>query len=116
MIHLYYGEDRATSEKNAKKILGDSYETIDAENIEVGDLPTLFLGTSLFDTDTRKILVKSIAEKKELFDELEKYLDTPHEIVILETKIDGKWGSLNNLKKAKNIELIESKLKLKLLR
>ncbi len=111
MIHLYYGEDRDTSEKNAKKILGEKYEVIDAENLLVTDLPTLFLGTSLFEEGNRKILIKGLAERKELFDELIKYLETPHEIVVLETKIDGKWGSLKELKKATNIDLSENKFK-----
>lgn len=111
MIHIFYGEDRLTSEKNAKNLLGDSYETIDAENLNVNDLPTLFLGTSLFDAETRKILIRGLAEKKELFSELEKYLDTPHEIVVLETEIDGKWTSLKNLKKAKNVDVVENKFK-----
>ena len=111
MIHLYYGEDRLTSEENAKKVLGDNYEVIDVENLELQDLPTLFLGTSLFETENRRILIKGLAEKKEYFDELIKYLDTPHEVVVLETKIDGKWGSLKELKKAENIDLVENKFK-----
>jgi hypothetical protein len=109
MIHIYYGDNRAVSDKNAKKILGENYETIDAENLEISDLPTLFLGTSLFETESRKILIRGLAEKKELFDELSKYLETPHEIVILETKIDGKWASFKELKKAKNIDIVENK-------
>lgn len=109
MIHLYYGEDRLKSETEAKKVLGEDYETIDAENLEINDLPTIFLGTSLFDPDSRKILIKSLAEKKELFDELEKYLETPHEIVILENKINGNWATLKNLKKSDKIDLKEHK-------
>lgn len=110
MLHIYYGDDRAKSEQQAKQVLGASYETIDTENLGISDLPTIFLGTSLFDSGNRKILLKSLADKKELFDELEKYLDTPHEIVILETKIDGKWGGFKNLKKAQNIEIVENKI------
>lgn len=110
MIHLYYGEDRLKSEEMAKNVLGLDYENIDAENLNVEDLPTIFLGTSLFDTGTRKILIKGLAERKELFEEIEKYLDTPHEIVILENKINGNWAGLKNLKKAKNIDLVENKI------
>lgn len=109
MIHIYYGENRALSDKNAKKVLGEKYETIDAENLEVSDLPTLFLGTSLFETESRKILIRGLAEKKELFDELQKYLETPHEVVVLETKIDGKWTSLKELKKCENVDVVENK-------
>ena len=110
MIHLYFGEDRLKSEEMAKKILGSNYENIDAENLEIEDLPTLFLGTSLFDSGERKILIKGLGERKELFEEIEKYLDTPHEIVILENKINGNWTGLKNLKKAKNIDLVENKI------
>ena len=110
MIHLYYGEDRLKSEQDAKKILGENYEVIDADNLEISDLPTIFMGTSLFDTDARKIMIKGLAEKKEMFEEIEKYLDTPHEIVILENKISGTWTSLKNLKKSDKIDLKENKV------
>ena len=110
MIHLYYGEDRLKSEQDAKKILGEDYEVIDADNLEISDLPTIFMWTSLFDTDARKIMIKGLAEKKELFEEIEKYLDTPHEIVILENKISGTWTSLKNLKKCDKIDLKENKV------
>lgn len=110
MLHIYYGDDRAKSEALAKKTLGQNYEVVDAEGLELTDLPTIFMGTSLFDTGSRKILLKGLAEQKALFDELEKYLDTPHEIVILETKIDGKWGSFKQLKKADHIEIVENKI------
>ena len=110
MLHIYYGDDRTKSDAAAKKVLGQNYEIIDAENLGLSDLPTIFMGASLFEADSRKILLKGLADKKELFDELEKYLDTPHEIVILETKIDGKWSSLKNLKKAKNIDIVENKI------
>jgi hypothetical protein len=110
MLHIYYGDDRTKSDAAAKKVLGQNYEIIDAENLELSDLPTIFMGASLFEADSRKILLKGLADKKELFDELEKYLNTPHEIVILETKIDGKWGSFKNLKKAQNIDIVENKI------
>lgn len=110
MIHLYYGEDRFKSETMAKKVLGETYENIDAENLKLEDLPTIFLGASLFDAGSRKILIKGLGERKELFEEIEKYLETPHEIVILENKINGNWAGLKNLKKAKNIDLVENKI------
>lgn len=109
MIHLYYGEDRLTSEKAAKAILGEEYETIDTTDLSVNDLPTILLGTSLFDTENRKILVKGLGENKELFSELIKYLDTPHEVVILENKIPGTWTALKELKKSSKIDLKENK-------
>jgi hypothetical protein len=112
MIHLFYGEDRLKSEADAKRVLGDEYEVIDADNLEIADLPTIFMGASLFDTDARKILIKGLGETKALFDEIEKYLDTPHEIVILENKISGTWSSLKNLKKSDKIDLKENKFEI----
>ncbi|MBQ2638993.1 hypothetical protein IJF91_02935 [Candidatus Saccharibacteria bacterium] len=109
MIHLFYGEDRLSAEKQAKKVLGEHYENIDAENLKIEDLPTLFLGTSLFD-ETRKVLIKGLSEQKSLFEELEKYLETPHEIVVLENKINGNWTSLKSLKKSPEVDLKEFKL------
>lgn len=108
MIHIFYGEDRLKAEATAKEILGENYEVIDAENLKLNDLPTIFLGTSLFE-ENRKILIKGLAESKELFDELEKYLETSHEIVILEDKINGTWTSFKNLKKSKSVDLREFK-------
>ena len=107
MIHIYYGENREAAEKSAKQLLGNNFEIIDAENLEKSDLPNLFMGVSLFSENGRKILLKGLAEKKELFDELDKYLDTPHEIIILEKKIDGKWTSFKDLKKNKKINIKE---------
>lgn len=108
MIHIFYGEDRLAAEKKAKALLGPNCEIIDAENLEKNDLPTIFLGTSLFESE-RKILIKGIAEKSELFNEVEKYLETSHEIVILEDKISGNLTSFKNLKKSKNIDIKEFK-------
>ena len=109
MLHIFYGEDRQKSDEEAKKILGKNYENIDAENLEISDLPTIFLGTSLFES-SRKILIKGLADRKDFFDELEKYVDTPHEIVVFETKINGNWTSFKKLKKNKNVDIKEHKL------
>ena len=109
MIHLFYGDDRLSAEREAKRVLGSEYENIDAENLSLQDLPTLFLGTSLFE-ENRKVLIKGLSERKELFDEVEKYLETPHEIVILENKINGNLASFKALKKANGIEIREFKL------
>ena len=108
MIHIFYGEDRLESEKAAKKILGQDYEVIDALTLDPSSLPTLFLGASLFE-ENRKILIKSLFEKKELYNELEKYLKTPHEIVILEDKLSGTLSVVKNLKKSTEVEMKEFK-------
>ena len=108
MIHIYYGDDRLKSEENARKVLGEKYEVIDAATLEAKDLPTLFLGASLFETE-RKILIKGLFDKKELYTELEKYIKTPHEIVILEDKVPGTLAVVKALKKTNEVELLEFK-------
>ena len=108
MIHIFYGDDRLKSEDAAKRVLGENYEVVDASLLEVKDLPTLFLGASLFET-SRKILIKSLFDKKELSNELEKYIATPHEIVILEDKLPGTLAVVKALKKSTAVELLEFK-------
>ncbi|MBB1524623.1 hypothetical protein HG470_002510 [Candidatus Saccharibacteria bacterium] len=87
MIYLIDGDDRKKAESKAKDFLGENYEVIDAESLEKADLVSIFQGTTLF-SETRKILIKDLGTKKELFAELLKYLETEHRIVILEQKID----------------------------
>ena len=112
MIHIFYGDDRVKSDEEAKNVLGETYEVVDAENLEIADLPTIFLGTSLFETQ-RKISIKGLADRKELFDEVEKYVETPHEIVIIETKINGNLASFKNLKKLETVDIKEHKIETK---
>lgn len=87
MIYLIDGDDHQKAESKAKDFLGENYEVIDAESLEKADLVSIFQGTTLF-SETRKILIKDLGAKKELFAELPKYLETEHRIVILEQKID----------------------------
>lgn len=87
MIYLIDGDDRKKAESKAKDFLGENYEVVDAESLEKADLVSIFQGTTLF-SETRKILIKDLGAKKELFAELLKYLETEHKIVILEQKID----------------------------
>ena len=87
MIYLIDGDDRQKAESKAKDFLGENYEVVDAESLEKADLVSIFQGTTLF-SETRKILIKDLGAKKELFAELPKYLETEHRIVILEQKID----------------------------
>ena len=87
MIYLIDGDDRKKAKSKAKDFLGEDYEVIDAESLEKADLVSIFQGTTLF-SETRKILIKDLGAKKELFAELLKYLETEHRIVILEQKID----------------------------
>ena len=87
MIYLIDGDDRKKAETAAKRFLGENFEVIDADILEKSDLVSIFQGTTLF-SETRKILIKDLSLRKDLFLELPKYLGTEHEIVILEQKID----------------------------
>lgn len=87
MIYLIDGDDRKKAETAAKRFLGENFEVIDADILEKSDLVSIFQGTTLF-SETRKILIKDLSLRKDLFLELPKYLETEHRIVILEQKID----------------------------
>ena len=87
MIYIIYGDDRLRAEKEMRKILGEDYEVFDGAEILAHDLPSIFMGTSLF-ADTRKILIKNLSENTANFEKLSEYLKTPHEVVIWEEKID----------------------------
>lgn len=108
MIHIFYGNDRLKSEATAKKILGEPYEVVDATTLEPKDIPSLFLGVSLFE-EKRNILIKDLFSRKELYEDLEKYLKTPHEIVILEDKLTGTLTVVKNLKKSSEVDMKEFK-------
>ena len=82
MIRLFYGDDRIRANQEIQKILGTDYEVVEGEEISLTDLPTIFLGASLLNP-TRKILIRDLTPNKAAFDELPKYLNSPHEIVVL---------------------------------
>ena len=107
MIRVFYGDDRVRANREIKKILGDEYEVVDGAELQLFELASLFLGNSLFD-EKRRILVRDIAVNKVSSENLLKYLETPHEIVILELKVNKNsvfYKSLN-----KKVEFKEFKL------
>lgn len=107
MIRVFYGEDRKRAKNMADKILGDNYEVIEAENLLPNDMPSLFLGVSLF-AETRAILIKDLSLNTDCWAELPKYVsDTTHNIVILETKVDKRSSCYKALSKDKNVEFKE---------
>ena len=89
MIQVFSGSDRAKIDTEVKKFLGKDYEVFDSENLKPEDIINIFVGTSLF-ADKRKILIKDLAELNsesiDIYEEVSKYVDTPHDIVIWETK------------------------------
>lgn len=88
MLSVFSGENRLEAEKAVKRALGTDYEVFEGENLTVADLPSIFLGTSLFGTEKRQILLKELSENKEVWEKIPDYLATEHDIVIWESKID----------------------------
>ena len=97
MIKVFYGDDRVRAGQEIKRLLGSDHETIDGETITPADLPTIFYGTSLL-TNSRHILIRDLTANKPVYEQLEKYLDTPHNIILLETKLDKRTATYKALK------------------
>ena len=85
MLKIFGGTERAKAELAVKKVLGDDYETIEADNLSLQDMASVFLGTSLFGEE-RRILLKGLDENRECWRELPRYVDTPHRVVIWNEK------------------------------
>ncbi|MBR3236432.1 hypothetical protein IKF92_02005 [Candidatus Saccharibacteria bacterium] len=96
MIKLFCGEDRIKAKKAIADFLGSNYEVIEGGELVPTDLPSLFLGQSLFEK-TRQILIQDLSANKPVFDELPKYLDTPHKVAILELKLDKRSSTYKSL-------------------
>lgn len=97
MIKVFYGENRVRVQKEAQKFLGDNYEMVEGENLMPQDLPSLMMGNSLF-AETRAILVRDALANKAIWEDLPKYLDSPHRVVFWESKIDRRSSIYKSLK------------------
>jgi len=104
MIKIFYGDDRVRAQQEIIKFLGSDYEIIEGTDLTSTDLPSLFLGNSLF-VDTRTILVRDLTANKPVYEKLPDYLNTPHKIVILESKLDKRSNVYKAVKD--NIEIKE---------
>lgn len=107
MLKVFYGPNRIEVEKNVKKFLGEGYEVLDGENLQVTDLPSIFQGASLFGTGERRILLKDVGENSAVWEKLADYAETEHRVAVWEGKIDKRSSGYKRLKEA-NIELVES--------
>lgn len=97
MIRIFYGDDRVKANAKIKSLLGENYEVVDGENLDLTDLPNIFLGASLL-SDTRNILIRDLAQNKPAFEQLINYLNTPHNIILLESKLDTRTTTFKELK------------------
>lgn len=97
MIRIFYGEDRVRISEQIKKLLGDNYEVLDGAELTPNDLPSIFLGASLF-AEKRTIVIRDLGDNKEVFEKIGDYLNTPHDIILFETKLDKRTTTYKQLK------------------
>lgn len=111
-IRIFTGEDRARTQAEILRALGEGYEVFEGESLTPSDLPGIFLGATLFSAGTRKILVKDLSESKEAFAEfagkIDEWLRTDAEVVIWESKLDKRLTAVKALVKA-GVEVKEFK-------
>lgn len=86
-MKIFYGENRQKANEEIKKHLGENYEIIDGIDLELNDLPNIFFGASLFG-EQRKILIRDLSANKPVFEKLPEYLNSSHDIILFETKLD----------------------------
>lgn len=115
MLRVYSGDDRVATEKAIQSLLGGKYEVFEGETLAETDLPSIFRGTTLFDNlggsgGKRRILLKDLGENPAVFEKVVDYVDTEHEVVIWETKIDKRSAGYKRLKEA-GVELKDFPLK-----
>ena len=114
MIKVFSGSDRAKIDAEVKRFLGHDYEVFDSESLKPEDIINVFVGASLF-AEKRKILIKDLSELNtesvDIYAEVMKYADTPHDIAIWETKPTQKKSYKDFVKlpkvEAKKIDLIQ---------
>lgn len=102
MINVFVGEDRIKAKRAIVDFLGKNYEVFDGVDLLEDDLLNICRGNSLFATK-RSILIQDLSKNKILFDKVLQYLDTPHNIAVLEQNIDKRSSVYKALKEKKLI-------------
>ena len=97
MIRVFHGENRVQANLEINKLLGPSHEVYEGADLKPEDLPSLFFGTSLFHP-TRSILIRDFFVNKAIAEKLPEYLNTPHEVIVLELKLDKRSSLYKTLK------------------
>ncbi len=97
MIRIFTGDDRIRAQNDIVRILGKNYEIIEGADLTPEILPTIFYGNSLFTTE-RNILIRDLSANKSVYDKLPEYLDTPHNIIIQEIKLDKRSNTYKAIK------------------
>ena len=107
MIRIFTGDDRVRAGNEIKRLLGENYEVIDCAELTKKDLPNIFRGTTIFDAN-RRILLRDFTANSSIYPELVNYLNTPHQIILLETKLDKRTATYKEIKD--KLEIKEFKL------
>lgn len=97
MIRIFTGDDRVRASQEIKHLLGENYEVIDCADLTKKDLPLIFKGTTIFDAK-RRILLRDFTANSTIYEELPNYLDTPHDIILLEAKLDKRTATYKDIK------------------
>ncbi len=97
MIRIFYGDDRKAAEIAIKKVLGANFETLEGTNLDLAELPSLFLGGTLFASE-RALLIKDLGDNRAVMDAVAGFLDTPHNVVIWESKLDKRTAFYKEIK------------------
>ena len=108
MLKIFTGDDRKRAKAAITQFLGSDYEVIEGTDLTPSDLPSLMRGASLF-TNTRNILIRDLSPNKPVFDKLPDYLDTPHNVALLELKLDKRSTTYKTFK-SQGVEIKEYKL------
>lgn len=100
MIKVFYGDDRVRAQREMVEFFGTKdYEVIEAAELGVQDLPSIFWGGSLLAKE-RRILLRDGLSNEAVRENLAKYVDTPHQVVLLETKLDKRLAAVRELRKS----------------
>ena len=103
MIRIFTGDDRVRAKKAIEDFLGPEYEVIEGGELTPADLPSIFLGTTLF-AEKRHILIRDLSLSKSAFEKLPDYLNTPHDIALFELKLDKRSTAYKAIKETIKIE------------
>lgn len=97
MLKIFTGDNRVQAKAEITRILGPDYEVIDGLSLTPNDLPSIFMGGTLF-ASTRNILIRDLSENKPVFEKIPDYLDTPNNVIILELKLDKRSTTYKAIK------------------
>jgi DNA polymerase III delta subunit len=115
MIKVFAGDDRARMARAVEELAGEmglEAERVDGADLRVGDLPSIFLGLSLF-SERRLVVVRDFLENAEVAAALPDFLAAAARnegavVVFLEKKLDKRTGVYKKLKE--NAEIFEMEL------